>query len=214
MKKITLLSALIVTSVFANAQIKKGAIIPGGQLGYNSSFYEYSPTQPQQKNSNANFYLSAGKAYKDNNVFGIVVGYLHGKSENYNGTTIVTAKIDGYNAGVFYRRYKNITTDLYFFGSATASYYGTTQSTAYANSTDKDKRVEKGTGINLVPGLAYSVCKKLQLEILLSNFLSANYQNGKYTTATSNTKYHSFGISTSLNGSLVNNLGIGFQLIL
>ncbi len=214
MKKNYLLLTLIVTAVFANAQIKQGSFLVGGQLGFNRSNYD-APNQPQQKSRNTNFNISAGKAYKDNAVFGFTLGYLHGSNTNsFNGSNYASSKTKGYNAGVFYRSYRNLTSNFYFFGAATAGYFGTTQTTTFSNNADAAKNINKSTQVSFAPGLSYAVSKNLQLEILLPDVIGVSYNSGKSFIGTAESTSKSFGVYSSLGGSFLNNLGIGFRLIL
>jgi len=214
MKKIYLLLLLLVTIVFANAQIKQGSFLIGGQLGFNRSNYD-APNQLKQKSGNTNFNLSAGKALKDNAVFGFTLGYLHGSNTNgYNGTNYASSKTNGYNAGFFYRSYRNLTSNFYFFGAATAGYFGTTQTTTFSNNADETKNINKGVQVSFAPGLSFAVSKNLQLEILLPDVIGVSYNSGKSIIGTTQTTSKSFGVNTSLSGSFLNNLGIGFRLIL
>jgi hypothetical protein len=215
MKKNYFLLALLVSCLVSNAQIKKGSILLGGQVGFNNTVYSYKPSQPDQKYSNANVNVTVGKAYKENAVFGITAGYNHIASDNnYNGTTYASSKRDGYNAGIFYRRYKKLSNNFYFFGAATARYNGAKETITYSNTTDKGLHIDNGGELSVTPGIAYAICKKLQLEILLSNVVSVNYSKGKNTTLTNIQEYHYAGFSSSLNGGVINNLGFGFQLVL
>lgn len=214
MKKIYLLVTLLVNTVFANAQIKQGSFLVGGQLGFNRANYD-APNQPQQKFRNTNFNTSAGKAYKDNAVYGFAIGYLHGSNTNsFNGTNYASSKINGYNAGVFYRSYRNLTSNFYFFGAATAGYFGTKQTTTFSNNADATKNINKSVQLSFAPGLSYAVSKNLQLEIQLPDMIGVSYNRGKSVMGTAESISKSFGINSTLNSSFLNNLGVGFRLIL
>jgi hypothetical protein len=215
MKKIYFLLTLIATASFVNAQIKKSSILLGGQLSYSNASYEYTPTQPSQKSSGAYFNVNAGKAFKDNNVFGITAGYSHGNLENiYNGPGYRSSKTDSYNAGVFYRRYNSLGKDFYCFGAANAVYSGRTQNDTYTGDPVKYKTTDNGGPISFAPGIAYAVCKKLQIEVLLAEMISVGYSDQESKYPTNSSKFHSFYAGTSLSGSALNNLSIGFQLVL
>jgi len=214
MKKNYLLLTLLITTFFASAQIKQGSFLFGGQLGFNRSNYD-APNQPKQQSGNTNFNLSAGKAYKDNAVFGFTLGYLHGSNTNsFNGSNYASSKTKGYNTGVFYRSYRNLTSNFYFFGAATAGYFRTTQTTTYSNNADAAKNINKSAQVNFAPGLSYAISENLQLEILLPEVIGVSYNSGKSIIGTKESTSNSFGVNSSLSGSFLNNLGVGFRLIL
>lgn len=215
MKKIYFLLTLIATASFVNAQIKKDAVLLGGQLSYNNASNQYSATQPEQKTSGAYANVNVGKVYKDNHVVGITVGYSRGNSESNYGAGYRTSKSDSYNAGVFYRQYKSLGKDFYFFGALNAGYFGNIINDVYTDYPGKKyKSTENGARLGLTPGLSYAICKKLQLEILLPDLISLRYSDQKNTYPLVSTKARSFYANTSLSGSAVNSLGIGFQLVL
>lgn len=215
MKKFYLLCTLLFAFIFVNAQVKKGSLLIGGQLGYNNTVYKYTPAQPDQKNNTAYTSISAGQAIKDNMVAGLILGYTHGNAkDNYNGTSYTSSTLNGYSAAVFYRRYKNLSKDFYFFGAATAGYSYDKQDITYNNSSDKSTNAGKNITVRLAPGLAYSLCKKLQVELSLPDLFNISYNHGKNTSTTTTTTSHNFNAGTSLNGGLLNNLSMGFQLIL
>ena len=146
---------------------------------------------------------------------GVNVGYSSSKAENfYNGTSFYNSNANQYNLGLFYRKYKKLGGDFYFFGEAGAGFFSGKQT-----NTDialNNKTIIDGAGGNLflTPGISYKICKKLQLEITMPGIVNVNYTSYKASPQTNNSKQEQFGISTSLNGSLLNSIGFGFRFVL
>lgn len=221
MKKTFALLLFIGTTAAATAQIKKGAVLLGGQFGFNNSTYEatFSPPNPPnttqtQKNKGGNFSIAIGKAIAENAVIGLNAGYSGGKNENVNGINIFTSKYNQYNAGIFYRRYKKLASRFYFFGEGGVGYFASKQTDKNTPAINDVTRKGSGGQFYLTPGIAYQTGKRLQLEILIPGIVSANYSVTKTTSTGSNTKQDQFYINTNLNGSPLNNLAVGFRFIL
>jgi hypothetical protein len=215
-------------SFMARAQFKKNDILLGGQLSYsyNSSTY----TQPNasfptndSKSNYGNITISLGKALNENTVVGINLSYTPSSSTNYpsyNGNIPLKYQSNGYNAGIFYRKYKSLGKEFYLFGEASAWY-------SWSDQSGKDSIGEKlisgsswSVGIDLYPGIAYRISKHLFLELSVPNLFYAGYSKSnsanQYGTASEvqTTKNDQLIISTSLSSNPLNALGIGFRLIL
>jgi Outer membrane protein beta-barrel domain len=219
MKKVFVLLVFITGSLAGTAQIKKSAVLLGGQLGFNNSSSDYTsntpPNTPQnQKNKGANFGIAIGSAIKDNVVVGINAGYGSFKNENTVGITTFTSTTDQYNFGIFYRQYKSLGRNFYFLGEAGVGYNGSKQTDKNTPVINDVTRKSSGVQLYLSPGVAYQVSKKLQLEILIPNIVSAGYSVNKTTSTGNNTKQDQFNINTNLSGSPLNSLAVGFRFIL
>jgi Outer membrane protein beta-barrel domain len=219
MKKAFTLLLFIAGGLASTAQIKKGAILLGGQLGFNNSSSDYTsntpPNTPQnQKNKGANFGIAIGTAIKDNVVVGINAGYGYYKNENTVGITSFTSTTDQYNFGVFYRQYKSLGRNFYFLGEAGIGYNGSKQTEKNTPVINDVTRKSSGLQLYLSPGVSYQVIKKLQLEILIPGIVSAGYNKTKSASQVNNTTQDNFSINTNLNGSPLNSLAVGFRFIL
>ena len=217
MKKI-ILPALVFTGsyLFTNAQIKKDAILLGGQVSFYSAKNTGTPTPPDSKNNGAALNLSLGKAVNENTVAGVYAGYGKNKAENYyNGSTYYTSTTSNYSAGLFYRKYKNFTKNCYFFGEINGGFSGYKQSTENVQpSSNKSVYTQNGIQLGITPGLSYQIYKKLQLEILIPSVAGISYASTKSTNQTTTIKGSIFQLSTSLNASLLNNVALGFKFVL
>jgi hypothetical protein len=217
------------SSFIVNAQFKKNDILLGGQLSYsyNSNSYTQTnvsfPPTNDSKNNNGNITISIGKALNENTLIGINLTYQPSSYTNYpniNGNIPLKYVSNGYNVGLFYRKYKNLGKDFYYFGDISAGYY-------WSNQSGKDSIGEKllsgsswSVGINLSPGIAYRISKHFFMELIMPNLFYAGYYKysleNQYGTATEvqTNKNDQLTISTSLSSNPLTSLGIGFRLIL
>jgi hypothetical protein len=216
MKKTFLLSALIsLFSLTLSAQIKKGSVLLGGQISAYHSKTHPSVIQSEQELNTVNFNISVGKAIKDNAVLGVYGTYAHAKSDNfYNGNSNYNSKLDIYKLGVFYRNYKKLAKDFYFFGELGTGYMGSKQIDNNVQGNNPIRYTSTGAELYLTPGIAYRVFKKLQLELVIPQIAGMQYEVRKTTAQGSVFKQDMFQFNTNLNSSLLNNLGLGFRFVL
>jgi hypothetical protein len=211
---------VICIGINANAQIKKGSILLGGQVSYYNSKSDNSfNLQPDQKTTSGNFIISAGKAFKENSVFGIAIGYSSFSNKN-NSVNPFKQDNNYYNISVFYRKYKSLGNGFSFFAEGGISYNNNKQKNDDSLHLNSYEQTQSGIGFYLTPGISYQVCKKLQLEILIPNIVYANYSVTKsHSTSQPNppqsSKTNSFSFNTSLSpSSSLGAFGVGFRFIL
>jgi hypothetical protein len=219
MNKVLLLTAIAaVFNLTVSAQIKKGSILLGGQIGFNDFKVDYNNAQPDQKNKNTIFNISVGTAIRENKVLGVSITYGHvDYDHNYNGNAFVNSKGDQYGIDIFYRQYKKLAKDLYFFGELGAGYSGSNQTDTDVPGNNKTKYTSSGGGVYLSPGVAYRIYKKLQVELLVPSIAGASYTVDKVTFTANNalnSTQNRFGFNTSLNSSFLYNLNLGFKFVL
>src|ERR1700704_4130915 len=128
MTRILLILTLFISStLLTKAQFKKNDILLGGQLSYsyNSSNQKYltGPTY-DNKATTGYFTINFGKALNENTIAGITLSYIPYSMNNYNVDGIIPTKYqdNGYAVGIFYRKYKNLGKEFYFFGQVSALY--------------------------------------------------------------------------------------------
>lgn len=222
MKSKILLSCFILCCVtlVSSAQINSGKILLGGSISY----YKNKNTQPAQPflpYSNYEYLYSniqIGKFIKQNTAVGTILSY--GYSSNFTlGNS--DNKINQYSAGVFYRKYKSLISNFYFFGEGDALYsYSKNKQVYNQASTNITNTISNGASISFIPGISYNVWKKMQVELIMQNILSIGYSHVKteytYTnpTASSSNEGNIFSINTNLNSNLLANFGIGFKFFL
>ena len=201
------------TTTAANAQINEGRYLLGGSVSYSHQ------NDAQNSNAKYNYFYSTvqfGKAIKDNTVAGIIASY--GNSNNNNSLSTTTNQ---FSAGVFYRKYKTLAKNLYIFGEGDALYIHS-QNTYDNSSTEYSTQrfVSNGGSVSLIPGISYSVCKRIQIELSMPNFASISYSGTKQETtssisnSTSTVNGNSFSVNINLNSAFLSNVGFGFKFFL
>lgn len=218
MSKILFSFLIIFIAMSANAQISKNSILLGGDIGVGTGKNSTS-NNFEQKTNYGSISLSLGKAIKENVVVGFNAGYNGSKQTNSTFTNEDTASTrgNGYNLGVFYRQYKTIVKDLYFFGQANAIYSYNTSKREYKVYPGNNSKTIQNTGaVSITPGLAYKIFKKTYLELSLTNLVSLQYSH-ENVTANNNysSKSNSFSLSTAFsNNNTLGSVGLGFRFIL
>ena len=214
MKHVFLLfGAVTIINLTASAQIKKGSVLLGGQLSFTDSKTAFNTPQPDQKYNSGSYNISAGTALKQNSVLGLYTGYSHYRFNNGNNFYNKISE-DRYNFGVFFRQYKKLAKDFYFFGELGTGYIGSnrTESTISPNVTTK--YAQSGANIYLTPGISYRIYKKLQVELLVPQIAGVSFSVLKTTTQSNSSRENLFSFNTNLNSSLLSNLGLGFRFVL
>ncbi|MBN8835640.1 MAG: hypothetical protein J0I09_00120 [Sphingobacteriia bacterium] len=217
MTKCYLFVFLFFSSFAINAQIKKQSILLGGQL-----FYYNNKSQVEnlnQKSESGTISISIGKAFKDNNILGINLSFSPIRQSNYlnNGDTTSLA-FNRFDIGMFYREYKKLAKDFYFFSQVDASYVTANQTEHYKIASADVKATQRGGFISLTPGISYQVFKKMQLEVTIPNILSIQYLVTKFeneVTQVKNSKQEQFLFYSNINNNTgLGFLGVGFRFIL
>ena len=222
----TKLLLTITTSIFfvfnSNAQIDKGTVLLGGSVNY----YSYKSSEPYYYNnyefkSNGNAEnIQVGKAIKTNSFAGIILSYYH--ANNY--TTDISPdsnfnKNTTFGAGIFYRKYKKLLKDFYFFSEVSGQYrHGEMEQAGATNVYYSTKVTSNGGTITFTPGISYAVCKNFQMELLMNEVVSTSYIHTKFNYTSSGTppvnsdgKSDSFSINASLNSNPLYGFAIGFK---
>ena len=141
-----------------NAQITQGKYLLGGSLSYsNYQDVQYNGS-PVQKSFSSNIRL--GKVFKENTVAGVILSYSTANND------LATYKSNLYSAGIFYRKYKPLAKNFYFFGEADAVYdYSRNTQGKFEIGSEGTRYTTNGARISFVPGLSYTVWKKMQMEL-------------------------------------------------
>jgi hypothetical protein len=218
MTRILLIPLLLFSYCITNAQFKKNDILLGGALGYSHS----SSPNIQYPNLTADygiFNVSAGKAVSEHAVFGVNLNFSPSWSSEYfnYGLGPLAYTNYGYGISIFYRKYKGLGKDFYFFTETGAGYAGSTQT----GKDSAEKKVISGysssVSIYLTPGFAYRVSNKLFLEIAVPNIFYANYFSQSISVQDVipfENKNNSFNINTSLSTFSFYSFNFGFRFIL
>lgn len=207
MKQIRLLTiAIFLIATTSHAQINKGANALGGSIGVSGNS-ENVDNVSKQTSSNFSIAPSFMMIYKDNRAFGFELNYFHSKND------VLSEKGDGYSAGVFLRQYKPLGKGFYIFAHEGLDFaYAKSRGYSADSSIETNNKIYN-IGLSANPGLAYDLCKKVQLELLLfNNLLSAGYTHATSTYSSSTSKSNSFNIDVNLDASALTSLNIGAKI--
>jgi hypothetical protein len=213
MKKILLLTVLVFTLICSvNAQIPKGSIFLGGDIG---GSVQKTKSGDVTTNKNSGIYISPviGKAIKENLVVGLNASF--GFNNNKNLPNNGKFETDYYAAGVFMRKYKNLgKSDFYLFFQAGMSVSFNTQK---QEGPFAPLVKQKGFSVVVIayPGLSYAVSKKLHLETGFNNLVSLSYVRNKAESGSPViiSKSNSLSFSSSLSNA-TSSLFLGIRVFI
>lgn len=200
----------------AKGQITKNSVLLGGQISYQNISYHYQGTPSDSKNKTASFNVSIGQVFNENSVFGFNLQYAPSTSTNtYVGSNYSNVDTKLYSIGIFTRQYKALAKDLYLFAESGAAYNNRKEVYTEINSNEKIGTLKQwGAQLNLTPGISYRIYKKLHLEVTIPNIVLIQYYKTTNRPEAINTETKSFIFNTSLNGTALSWLGVGFHFIL
>jgi hypothetical protein len=212
MRKIFYLTIVFISaSLITNAQIKQGQSLLGGDI----SFFSLTTKQPAGNNymtGETSFSLSPsfGKAIKDNLILGFDLTYFYTQSKNVDNVGYQsTSKTNGYGFGIFLREYKPLGKGFSVF---TQERLGGSYETNY------DAGVLDGRTLNvnlgLSPGVAYAICRRVQIEASFQNVIAVNFAHDKDGVDPDISTNHSISIGTNLSGNALSSLVLGFRFLL
>ena len=206
--RIMLLASLFFfATTTTHAQINEGRYLLGGSF----SFYNSSTDNGSTLNTN----LQVGKMIKENTVVGLLGSIA-------SSTRSISPKfsIHQYSAGAFYRKYKPLKNNFYFFGELYGSFqHQRNLQTYFPNINQTLFTKSNGVSVGFIPGISYSVWKKMQIEATMPNLLGISYQKIKTVDSSlpptiSSQEENRFSLYANVNSNLINNFGIGFKFLL
>ncbi len=198
---------------FAKAQIKKDSWLLGGQISFGGSTTESAGSEV--KNNGQTILLSVGKALRDNRVLGANLSYAGSRQTFYNGVEQGKLTYHDYGIGMFYRMYKTLGKDFFFFGQANADFNWRDSKTEFSTTINNYTTNGWGARITLTPGIAYAVTPKFHLELTLPALFGLGFNSTRYDYANQNPDSitRDFNGFTSLSDiSTAGLLGVGFRL--
>ena len=212
MKKFTLLSmACICLSSISFSQVNKGSVLLGGGI----SLYSQNSESGTFENKSRGFavYPSIGLVTKENIVVGFRGNYGYSKSD-YNSTPPQEQKDNSYGVGIFLRKYKPLGKSFFIFGEGGAGYNH--RKNTQTSIPSKAILKENSFSINLYPGIAYAVSKRIHLEASINNLINLSYFSSRTenqsTSGSSISKNSGVYFSSNANASVP--LTIGFRFVL
>lgn len=214
-KTCTLLTLAAILSFSATAQIKKGAVLLGVDLGFNGSNFKQEFTGNEIKSSSTGFNIALlyGKAIKDNLFAGGSVSFSSSTLKQSNPE--IKQSIKTYGASVWTRKYFPVYGPLYAF--VNGSLYATIGNNESPNN-NPPKTNSLGLGIGIYPGISMQLKQRFFLDASLNNLANIYYNrtSGESTNGAGNTVKQtssSYGVSTSL-GNNSNPLQLGIRWII
>jgi len=216
MQKVYVTTLFLLLSLSSIAQIKKNSILLGGQLSYFNNRTEWSNSN--QKREEGNIDLLVGKAVKENKIIGVIISFSPFRQANsYLGDTN-RIKLNRFAAGIFYRIYRKLAKDLYFFGQLDGSYITSLSTQHFNNSTGEVRSTEHGGLFSFTPGIAYQLFKRVQIEMIIPNIIELHYlatKTNSQVMQVANNSEKEFGFNTNIsNSNGLAFLGVGFKFIL
>lgn len=174
MKKMIMLAALGLFGIqFANAQVKKGNVLVGGNVNIATGSTKTDGVDGKRTNTSFGISPKAGYAVSDKWMVGVFVGTEFSNSKNKTVEPNTESKSTTIAPGVFVRNYHMLGEKVALYGEANVAYgFGTTKA--------NDTKTQSFNGIdaNIVPGISYFVSKRLVLE---GEFGGLNFNNSKNT---------------------------------
>jgi hypothetical protein len=218
--KSTITSLLVLITVASSAQIKKGSIFLGGDLGFSGGSTKPVENMPVTESKSTGFNISplVGKAIKDNLIAGVGLYYSSNTLKQTAPNAVNKSTTNYYGGNVWLRKYYDLSKSFYLFLNTSLNVNISDQKTDYNPGPNLSKAKGFGINANIYPGVAYQMRKRFFLEASLNNLVSLNYGRTKYERKDelgNNSSYISknYGFSSSIaNGT--NPLQIGVRWII
>lgn len=217
MTKLCLAVTLVFVSNLTIAQIKKGSTLLGGQLNY---FHEKNKIDDYlEKTASGAIGLSVGRAYKENAMVGFSISFYPIKMSNtINFSDTINTTFKQLGVGVYFRQYKKIAKDFYFFGQAEGSFLTANQTQEFTIAAANITSTRNQISIAVTPGISYRIFRKLYTEISMPNIMGIQYAVTKSNSQVPQLRSYrrnQLGIYSNLNtNTALGSLGVGFRLIL
>ncbi|SIO48473.1 outer membrane beta-barrel protein [Chitinophaga niabensis] len=188
MKKMIVVAVLgLIGTQFANAQVKKGNILLGGTVGVGTSSLKTEGVDGKSSATNFEISPKVGYAVNDKWVVGV---FANTAFNNAKSITDVKTKSTSIAPGIFVRNYHNLGESKFaFFGEANVSY-------GFGQTKVADTKTGKYTIIdaNVVPGIAYFVTKRFNIEGVFGGINFASRKDTPQAPAGPETTSTSFGL--------------------
>lgn len=190
MRKSILMSAMLLMSAMAFAQIEKGQVQLSGNLLINNSENNFD------ERTNFNITTRAGYFISDKTSLGLSLGFNSSKSEN----TIGSSDSNIFSIGAYARFHKPMVDNFYLFLQPGFS-FGSGSTENGANTSDINT-----ASVGISPGAIYFLSPKIALEMTMG---SLQYSQFKETTNGNEVTTKNFGLNLNLTGFA---LGVSFYL--
>lgn len=212
-----LLSCLVLFIAFsANAQIKKNAVLLGGD--FNITGQKSSNTyDDKDKHFRSDIVLSIGKAVKENIVVGLNLGFTPRWSKYFPGQYPDSSSkftSTAYSVGAFFRKYKPLAKDLYFVTDVNAGYSHSGPFKSSNKPVNESKTINNSANASLVTGVSYRLYKKLYFEGSIT-VVVVTYSDTKTSINDQSLRNTIFSFGTIITkGNTLNALSLGFRFVI
>lgn len=216
-RKLLFIFSIACLTTATQAQIGKGSILLGGDLGFSTQKTKPIENVPDTRKLNG-FYVSpaVGVAVRNNLVVGGNLSY--GTQSEKRDLNDYSSKYNRYGAGAFVRKYKPVgKSGFYVFGQVGLQFSYSDQELKSSNSPIIQKGKITNISINVYPGISYAVSKRFHLESGFNNLLSLGYTREKSYLespgAVSGYTSNGFSLSSSLSNAQ-SAFYVGFRVLL
>nr|WP_294907621.1 hypothetical protein [uncultured Lacibacter sp.] len=217
MKKLLVLSTIVLLAINANAQFQKGNRVLG--FGLNLQSINNNSLYPASESTNKGFTLggsvSLAKAKSETRLNGFTLYAGYGKSKVNNiGPVNSNQFSEDYSAGLgyFMRKYQSLGKNFFVFGEAQASFNYSRQLMRYGVSSSDNNNY--GGTIGIYPGLAYKWNDRFLFELRFADFAALSYNYTEQRSGNSDVYNRAVSFGTSLGLGYLHNIGIGARWII
>jgi hypothetical protein len=212
-----LLSCLIACIVVsADAQIKKNAILLGADFNFTGQ-KSSNNHDDKWKYLHSDINISIGKAVKQNAVIGLNLGFTPYWTKFFPADfpdSSVKSTSTSYSVGTFYRQYKSLAKDLYFFTNVNADYSHAGPFKTSSKPVNEFKTINNTAHVALATGISYRFYKKLYVEATV-NIVSVTYSDTRTSINDQSLRNTSFNFATLITrGNTLNALSLGFRFVI
>ena len=206
-RKLLFVCTFTLLSFYLQAQIGKGSLMIGGQLGYSSNNSQSTLQQEEFQSDHLVFTASLGKAMKENLFVGIELGTAFSKVEQTGNSQKSNYKV----GGVFIRKYFDIGKKFFIITQGNAG-VGFSRN-EYTTSTMFSENESYQISLSFAPGLSYAVNRKFHIETGFNSLMSAAYARVKITHGSGvKSKQETFSVATNLNNLASLTIGLRFLI--
>lgn len=201
-----------ITTQSVNAQIKQGANMIGGSIGFSSqkTSQSYIGNEQTTKYKSISIIPSYAKAIKTNFLVGGDLGYSNSVTETNNSNSLSKTKSNGFGLGVFSRHYKNLGSSGFYLFLQNRVGVDVYKSESPISET---KTNGFNIGLGLTPGIAYAINQNVHMETALNNLFAVTYYHNSSKNELSqpaSTKSSGFGASIGLGNATQFTVGVKF----
>jgi hypothetical protein len=175
MKTFLLLCLLFLSVTVSFAQIHKGSLLVGGNVGFSAGNTKFSnPSLQPSKTIGISVFPTAGKAVKENAVLGLSLGY--GRNTSTSGD--YKNRSEAFEAGLFYKKFLHLGKGFLLYGQGSAN-FNRQYIKSSGSFSNPAKTTSTSAGLNFSAGIAYLAGRRFFLEMGLNQVAGFGYSEYK-----------------------------------